>query len=239
MPLELVVDSLDKVAEPLRAAYVERDGKFHLDAPIEDVSGLKRSRDTVLAEKKAAEARLAKIESVFGERKLEDIEALLKKQQDDEGEKGSEADKRARREKALRDEFAAQLKPLQEKAAKLEEKEYEEQVWAAAKAAGALDSDRKLVLKMAKGDYVTRDSSGKIIVVDEYGEPTSDDLKTLFEGRFKKENAKLYQATAGSGGGANGGGSGSRAANGKVNVTDAAGILANLDKVAKGQIAFE
>lgn len=41
--LELVVDSLEKVAEPFRASYEERDGKFVLAKPItiEDVAGLK------------------------------------------------------------------------------------------------------------------------------------------------------------------------------------------------------
>jgi hypothetical protein len=69
MPLPLVADSLDAVPEPLRAAYVERDGKFHLDAEIEDAAPIKAKAAELLNETKAerrkrqeAEQRLAALE---------------------------------------------------------------------------------------------------------------------------------------------------------------------------------
>lgn len=44
MALKLVVDKLEDVAEGVRAMYVEKDGKFHLDVDgIEDTSGLKNA----------------------------------------------------------------------------------------------------------------------------------------------------------------------------------------------------
>lgn len=41
MPLALIVDSLDSLPEAARGAYVEKDGKFHLDIEIEDTTNLK------------------------------------------------------------------------------------------------------------------------------------------------------------------------------------------------------
>jgi hypothetical protein len=49
MALPIIIKSLDEIAEPLREHYVEKDGKFMLDATpsnglaIEDVTGLKNS----------------------------------------------------------------------------------------------------------------------------------------------------------------------------------------------------
>ena len=69
MPLPIVADSLDAVPEALRSAYVERDGKYHLDAEIEDVSGLKntnaatrRERDEAKRKLRETEERLAALE---------------------------------------------------------------------------------------------------------------------------------------------------------------------------------
>lgn len=41
MPLALVFDTLDAIPEAARGAYVEKDGKFHLDVEVEDTSALK------------------------------------------------------------------------------------------------------------------------------------------------------------------------------------------------------
>lgn len=209
MPV-LTFDSQDAIPEPLRDLSVEQDGKWVASiVPERDVAGLRESQRKLLDEKKKATDSL---NALLSGRSLDEVKAILAKQQDDADKAGADktADpaRWAEREKKLREEMDAKLAPLVEKAKKLEQKEFEDAVWEAARAAGALDSDRKLVLKAAKDDYVTRDpNTGKIVVLDEYGEPSGDDLKSLFEGRFKKENAKLYAAQGGSGGGANGGGS--------------------------------
>jgi hypothetical protein len=70
MPLPLVADKLDAIPEPLRSAYVERDGKYHLDAEVEDVTGLKntvattrRERDEAKRAAKEAADKLAALEA--------------------------------------------------------------------------------------------------------------------------------------------------------------------------------
>lgn len=200
----------DEIPEPFRAAYVERDGEWVPDDS--EVAGLKASQRTLLSQKKKATETLAEL---LGTRSVDEVKALLAErtaatEPDAKRDRPADAEKWAEREKKIRDEFDAKLAPYLEKAKKLEQKEFEDAVWEAAKAAGANESDRKLVLKMAHGDYVTRSDDGKITVLDEYGEPSDDSLKALFEGRFKKENAKLYAPQGGSGGGATAGSTAAR-----------------------------
>ena len=57
--LQLVIDKLDAVAEPLRELYTEKEGKFHLNVTgVEDTSGLKsalqKERDAVKVERQRA-----------------------------------------------------------------------------------------------------------------------------------------------------------------------------------------
>jgi hypothetical protein len=70
-PLPIVADSLDKVPEPARGAYVQRDGKFYLDAEIEDTSGLKSKNAELLGKLTAAQQRAA----LLGDRTPEQIQA--------------------------------------------------------------------------------------------------------------------------------------------------------------------
>lgn len=51
MALDLVIDKLDAVAEPLRSLYQEKDGKFHLNVNgIEDTRGLKSALERTKTE---------------------------------------------------------------------------------------------------------------------------------------------------------------------------------------------
>lgn len=59
MALALVVDKIDVVPEALRAAYVERDGKFHLDADVPDVTGLKAALDAERGLNKTTKTEIA------------------------------------------------------------------------------------------------------------------------------------------------------------------------------------
>lgn len=60
MPLQLVVDKLDSVPEPLRAEYTEKDGKFHLNVDgLEDTGGLKTALQKERDARKAAEKEIA------------------------------------------------------------------------------------------------------------------------------------------------------------------------------------
>lgn len=71
--LPIVVDSLDKVPENARGAYVARDGKHYLDAEIEDVSGLKAKNTDLTTRLTAAQKRAA----ILGDRTPEEIQADL------------------------------------------------------------------------------------------------------------------------------------------------------------------
>jgi hypothetical protein len=59
MALAAVVDTLESVPEAVRGAYVPKDGKFHLDFEVEDVSGLKRALDSERNLNKAAKDKVA------------------------------------------------------------------------------------------------------------------------------------------------------------------------------------
>lgn len=73
MPLPLQADSLDAIPEAVRGAYVEKNGKFVLDAEIEDTSALKANNAKLIAEKR----ELAKRAAVVGDRSVEDVMADL------------------------------------------------------------------------------------------------------------------------------------------------------------------
>jgi hypothetical protein len=74
MPLPAVTDTLDAIAEPLRAAYVEREGKFYLDAePDAAAAGLKQKNADLVRRLTAAQTRAA----VIGDRTPEEVEADL------------------------------------------------------------------------------------------------------------------------------------------------------------------
>lgn len=105
MALLQIVDSLDAVPEAARGAYVEKDGKFHLDFEVEDTSALKGA---LAKERKAAAdaaRELAKWKS-SGKTAEEIAEMLAAKEAAD-----AEAAKKA-------GNFDAILKQHQDKAAK-------------------------------------------------------------------------------------------------------------------------
>lgn len=59
MPLLQTVDSLDAIPEAARGAYVEKDGKFHLDFEVPDVNGLKTALASERSLNKAAKDKVA------------------------------------------------------------------------------------------------------------------------------------------------------------------------------------
>lgn len=63
MPLPITADSLDAIPEPLRGAYVPKDGKFVLDAEIEDVSPLKAKNTQLMDETKAERRKRQELEA--------------------------------------------------------------------------------------------------------------------------------------------------------------------------------
>lgn len=76
MALALTVEKIDSVPEAMRSAYVEKDGKFHLDVDgIEDTTGLKNSLTALRGEKTALETAIRSW-SKLG-KKPEEVEAML------------------------------------------------------------------------------------------------------------------------------------------------------------------
>ncbi len=69
---------------------------------------------------------------------------------------------------------------------------------------------------------------------DRDGDPTGLSVEKFYAETFKAEAPKFYGSTAGSGGGASGGGN--RAPGSAPAITDQASFLANVDKIAKGEV---
>lgn len=77
MPLPVTTDSLDSVPEALRAAYVEKEGKFHLDA---DMSGFTKTLEDRKSRQEKATQRAAELERELAEmkRKVEEADIAAK-----------------------------------------------------------------------------------------------------------------------------------------------------------------
>src|SRR5258705_3877433 len=76
MPLELVIDKLDGLADPVKSLYVEKDGKFHLDVNgYEDPAGLKTALQKQRAANKSAKDTIA-LWTKLG-KSPDEIEALI------------------------------------------------------------------------------------------------------------------------------------------------------------------
>lgn len=100
MALNLVVDDIEAVAEGLRSEYEEKEGKWHLKVEgLEDTSGLKKQRDELLAEKKAAQA------------KAKEAEELARKAAEENARKTGDL---KTLEESLNTKFSSQISELQE-----------------------------------------------------------------------------------------------------------------------------
>src|SRR6185312_2390102 len=237
MPLP-TFEKAEDVPEAVRGGYIEREGKWVPDDS--DVAGLKASQRTLLAEKKAAAEERDRLKAVIGDRKPEDVAELLKQHALSEEERQKKAgefdkliEKRVNETKAEYEKRLAEALPYKQKN---EDRELDIAIRDAAAKAGVISEDMKLVIPIVKGTRVKLDEkTGKPVVYDADGDPTGLTVEKFFAETFKAEAPKFYAPSGGSGGGSNGG-SGSRAGSGTVTITDAASILANVDKIAKGQM---
>lgn len=196
MPLPLKTDSLDAIPEALRSAYVEREGAFHLDAEIEDVTPLKSALDK--ERKRASDAEKAKKEA---DRVRAELEAKIK---------GAEAGLTEDQQKQYRESIRAEL-----------EKEYEplkaiEGEYTALKRITLLDNPVKSLMLTEKvgvraerqealwkqiGDRFDLTSDGKPMVTEHIGLSVEEYLAV----HIKKEFPEWYRGTQAAGGGAGGG----------------------------------
>jgi len=231
MPLPTFA-TLDEVPEAVRDGYIEKNGKWVPDNSADR---------TILAEKKAADAELARLRAALGDTKPEDIAALRKAQKDaEEAEQRKAGDFDKLLEKRLNETKAEYEKRINELApykTKYEDRELDIAIRDAAAKAGVISEDMKHVLQITKGSRVKLDEkTGKPVVVDADGDVTGQSVEKFFAETFKAEAPKFYEAAGGSGGGATGGTAAAKAGAGTVKITDTAGLLANLDGVAKGTV---
>lgn len=255
MSIETTVTSLDQVEESIRGAYVEADGKFSLDidkyAELK-AAGLKGKNKELLDKLAKQKDFVAKFEK-FKDLDLDEFEEFVesRKQQPEgsggQGMPGQPGGKPAE-DAALRT-MEKQLKKLQSKLTE------EGQAWQQerekltgelrhykltsplkeiALKAGVLPEDLDVAL-LETAKRFRLDDNGKIVVLDDDGDPTTDTPEKFFKDIYRLQRPKFYAATGAAGSGA---GPNSRAGgNGKV-ITRAAfdklGAAEAMDFVKKG-----
>ncbi len=211
-PLTRSVESLDTVPEGFRSLYVANDGGsgFVLDSAqiegVEDTSALKAALNAERANGKTAKAiRKALGLSDTDDLDVEAIAAAVKANKGgsaDKSKSGSQDDATARllakREQEIRDELAPKLSEVEAKDKQIRALTVGvAQRTAAAKAkvfASAIDD-----AVLLSDRYFDVDKTGKVIVLDEDGDPTSMTPEKFFETAFKKLKPHLYEGTGSSG----------------------------------------
>lgn len=235
-----VFDSKDGIPESLRDSAIEtKDGKW----AVSDVDGLRSSQQKLLDEKKKLQERMDLLESQLGGLSPDEIaktRAEMKRLEEDAARKAGDFDKllekRLGETKAEYDKRIAALEPYK---IKYQDRELEIAIRDAASKAGVIATDLPFVLDIVKGRRVQYDEkTGKPVVVDKDGDPTGLTVEKFFAETFKTEAPKFYEPAGGSGGGSNGGNGGGKsgATGGAVSIRDNAAFLANLDKIASGQV---
>jgi len=244
MALKAVVDSLDGVPEPLRAAYIEKDGKFVLDAEgVEDVTGLK----SALQKERDARSKLDKQLAQYKDLDPEKYRELLKEKEEFERttlEKKGDFDK-------LKDQLVQkhqdELKTVGEKLTAREkfiEKVVAENVALAeiTKAEGNTTLLKPHVMASIRvveedGEFVAKvvDAKGNPRIANGKGdEMTIADL--IAELKSSEEFSGAFKGTGSSGSGAPHKPGTPAAKAGTVNRADPNAFLANLEKIGKGEV---
>lgn len=216
MPIEIVVDSIDAVDESLRGAYVESDGKYALDpdkyAELK-AAGLKKKNSELIGKEKQLKEALSKLEK-FKDIDPEVFEEFIEARDRSHEQTGNRPDGK------LDD---AALRTLDKQVKKLQSKyEQDAAAWAEEKArmdaelkhykltvplkevalkAGVLPDDVDLAL-METAKRFRLDDSGRIQVLDEDGDPTTDTPERFFKEIYREKRPKFYQATGAGGSGA-------------------------------------
>ena len=149
---------------------------------------------------------------------------------DDKPEPKPDVEKlRAKIEADLKGRYEPMEKELDTARAELRRLRVDEKVKAAALAAGVRKEavDDALAVTRSRFDL---DEGGKVIVLDEDGDPSAVPMDRFWSEKFREAKPWFYEGTAGSGTGAQRGGTG------KAPVITADQIMDNLEGVAKGTI---
>ena len=216
MPVEFQVDSLDTVDESIRPAYVERDGKFHFDADkYSDIKaqGLKNKNKEILGKLNEAKTGLKRFERL-AELEDDDIAELLElrenkdKQPVDKG-KGGDVDERIaqleKQHKKALEKLTGEKTTTETRLSELEKENKHFKLTVpvrdAALKAGVIAEDIDLVLLDTQKRFALNDE-GKVVVVDEDGDPMEITPEKFFSSLYKEMRPKFYAASGAAGSGA-------------------------------------
>lgn len=230
-------DKKDDIPEAFRSDYIERNGKYvYNDAEAE---GLKANQKTLLDEKKKAEKEAARLRSLHGDLPDDEVAELIKGRRTAEEQaalKAGDFEKlMAKREKEIRNEYEPKVKAGEEAAQKLVDRDLTAAIMEAAGKAKVIGTDLKTVIRIVKNDRVKMEN-GKVTVYDADGDPTGLTVEKFFAETFKTEYPKFYEGAGASGGGAGATSTGGARTDGTIARDDDKAFLANLDKVAKGEV---
>jgi hypothetical protein len=211
---EIVVESLEGLDDSLKAVYTEKDGKFQLDPDKYSefrASGLKKKNQEILGKLNESKSALKRYEKL-AEVDDDEIEELLTLRAN-KGKDTSTDDKAAeeRFNKLLdkeRKRFEAEKQPLTSKLGEYEQQLRHYRLTVPLKdiavKAGIFPEDLDLVM-LDTAKRFQLDDDGKIVVLDEDGDPASGVTpKTFFETLYKEMRPKFYTATGAGGSGAQG-----------------------------------
>jgi hypothetical protein len=234
-------ESKDKIPAGFESLYAEKDGKF---APIvDDPAGLSANQRRLLDEKKKLEGDLGTYKGAIGDLKPEQVQEILKGHREAEEKRARQAgefDKLLeKRVNEVRAELDPKVKAGEDAITQLSAFRFNQAVEKEAIKAGVIPEDLEDVLAIVREKRMlapSKKDASKIVVLDADGDETGKTLEKFFTEDFKKLKPKFYKAGGGSGGGAGGGGTPRSGSGGAIAASDTAGFLANLDKIAKGEV---
>lgn len=216
MAVEIIVDDINQVDEPLRGAYVEADGKFTLDPDRYaeyKASGLKKKNSELIGKEKQLKAELARFEK-FKEIDPDELDEFIESRNNppaDKGKQGETPNNDAETRKLLKqieklqkridDESAGWQTERDQMVAELKHYKLTVPLKEIALKAGVLPEDVDIAL-LETAKRFRLDDSGKILVVDEDGDPTADTPERFFKEVYREQRPKFYAATGAGGSGA-------------------------------------
>lgn len=237
MGLKAIVEKLEDVPEAHRELYVERDGKFHLDAEgFEDVTGLKSALEKERAERRTAKDKLKELEGVDAEeyKRLKD-EAQEREHSQLKAE-GKFEELRLKWEQQKTKELTDRDVKIKELESGLRKFKLDDKVRAAALEAGVLPDDIDDVMTITRGRFDLGDKD-RVLVLDGDNDPIDITADQYFKTVFKESKPKFYAPSGASGSGASNATSGTANGVRAVSISDQQALNANLEKIASGEIA--
>lgn len=210
MPIKLtgVVETLDSVPEAFKAAYEQKDGKFHLkEVEFEDPAEVTKKltkKEALLTDANKKLGRYTK----FAEFTDDDLDDLLNLRELKKSGKPLTVDEKAELErlhKKATEKLGGDLKAREEQITTLERdlRHYKLTVPLRdiAVKAGVIAEDLDLVMLDVQSRFKL-DENGKIVVLDSDGDVSDVTPQKFFETLYKEQRPKFYKASDAGGSGA-------------------------------------